>query len=879
MKNLYKYGMLAVAALAFASCNKEVDNNQDITGTHVVTVRASKDFDTRTAIVEGEDQATYVWTEGDVEYFHIYENGKEAVSKSMTVDGDGLATFTVSFNNTTATSFEYTARFFKEESNNHNPLIVADQKPTLTSYDPTADVLIAEPESKNKPATVLQFALRRVATINKMLLKGLESGEKISSVELVSTDKNFSAHYQLSSDSFTGAGKKLTLDYSELSSATVAPDGTFAVYFVSAPVEDASFGVKVTTDRNVYERSLSSKLTLVAGQVKRFGIQLGDYGTPISSGTEYVLVEGMDDLCGGATYLIYGAGYVLGEQKTNNRAAVAVTAEDGKITIDNTIDAYPVVIEETAGGYTIKDIRNNGYLYNNNTGKNYLLNKSEVGEFTTWTINIDGGIASINNVDNTARGIMGFNPNNGSPLFAAYGTIPTGGTSELALYVDKTTCVELEEAGLAYSVESPIEVIWDNRDSFEKPTLTNPHSLTVTYSSSDPAVATVDENSGDITFVGNGTTTITASSAKTETYKSGRAEYQIIVTGAPAEKGSEENPYTVAEALDIIEDLESGTANRTEECYISGIISEVTSYNSTYHSLTYNITADGSASSDFITVYSGKGLNGADFSSTSDLTVGDQLVIKGCLMKYNTTPQIYQSSVIVSRIPAPYFTAEVTENTIAYTGGNSITLKVKANVAWTATIDNSASLKIGDATASASVSGTTDTNVTVIIPENANGATYTISFSTTSDKVSAPEDIEIEQTDNSVQTKTYTLVITGDDFAGTYYNGNPTEYTFTATATDNTTMPVVVTSINVMKQGGIQFKASGGNFYNTTDLGKITSITREVATGKNDVNVVNIGATENPSSDSGAGSGGFFKIQKTGNGAAVLSKITIVFEK
>ena len=792
MKNLFKIGMLAVAALAFASCNKEVDI-QKSQGTHVVTIKATKDFETRTAIDEQPDQAYFVWTSGDEAYFHIYENGIEATSVSMTIDENGLATFTASFNDTDATSFEYTAKYFKEESNKHNPLIVADQKPTLTSFDPSADVLIANPELRNEPATELQFALRRVVSINKMTLKGLVEGEKISSVELASTDKNFSAHFVAAStevgddgtvtekpENYSAAGKKLTFDYSELTGATVGSDGTFAVYFVSAPVEDATFSVKVTTDQNVYERTLTSKLTLVVGQVKRFGIQLGDYGTPISTGTEYVLVESMDDLYSGATYLVVSNDCALGAQKYDsnnkltNRNAVGVTVSDDVITIDNTVDAYPVVIEDVAGGYSMKV--SGGYLYTDEIGANRLKERSDVGtdNYAVWTISINDGVANISNVGNTSRGQMRFNPNNGNPMFACYATTGTAGTPDLALYVDESTCVVLTDPELSFSGDATINVAWDDKDSFVAPTLTKPAELTATYSSSNPKVATVDENSGAITFVGNGTTNITATTPKTGTYKAGSAYYTLVVTGAPAAKGTEENPYTISEALVVIDGLEAGSDGKTEEeVCVAGVISEVISFSSKYSSLTYNITADGNTSSDFIQIYSGKGVNGANFTSIDDLSAGDRVVVKGYLMKYvsgdNTTPEFYQNSTIISRTPAPYFrVSELSANQIAYTGGNSISFTVFANVNWTASINNSATLKVGDATASTSVSGTSDATVTVIIPENPNGATYTISFTTTSEDVTAPDNLTITQNNNQVQTVKKYVKVTSGTIGGEY---------------------------------------------------------------------------------------------------------------
>ena len=69
----------------------------------------------------------------------------------------------------------------------------------------------------------------------------------------------------------------------------------------------------------------------------------------------------------------------------------------------------------------------------------------------------------------------------------------------------------------------------------------------MTMTSSNPEVATIDEN-GAITLVGEGTTTISATSAATDAYKAGKASYTLTVTD-PNKKGTENNPYTVAQAL------------------------------------------------------------------------------------------------------------------------------------------------------------------------------------------------------------------------------------------------------------------------------------------------------------------------------------------
>ena len=87
-------------------------------------------------------------------------------------------------------------------------------------------------------------------------------------------------------------------------------------------------------------------------------------------------------------------------------------------------------------------------------------------------------------------------------------------------------------------------------EDFTPPTLTNPHNLTVTYSSSDEDLALVDENTGEV-VIGDeaGEVTITASFAGNETYRIGSASYTITIVDPNAPDGSFQRPYTVADLL------------------------------------------------------------------------------------------------------------------------------------------------------------------------------------------------------------------------------------------------------------------------------------------------------------------------------------------
>ncbi len=89
--------------------------------------------------------------------------------------------------------------------------------------------------------------------------------------------------------------------------------------------------------------------------------------------------------------------------------------------------------------------------------------------------------------------------------------------------------VPYKEKRTAWMAFLPLEVNVTEGDELEEPTLLNPEQLSVTYSSSDPSVATVDALTGDVTLVAVGTTTITATFAGDEKYLPSEASYVLTV--------------------------------------------------------------------------------------------------------------------------------------------------------------------------------------------------------------------------------------------------------------------------------------------------------------------------------------------------------------
>ena len=95
------------------------------------------------------------------------------------------------------------------------------------------------------------------------------------------------------------------------------------------------------------------------------------------------------------------------------------------------------------------------------------------------------------------------------------------------------------------------------------PTLTNPHSVTVTYSSSNQAAATINENTGAITLKDyTGSTDITATFIGNDDYTEQAVTYTLNVTKAPF--SIKDGVFDFVEAATAGEDYNSGISTTTD---------------------------------------------------------------------------------------------------------------------------------------------------------------------------------------------------------------------------------------------------------------------------------------------------------------------------
>ncbi|MCI7309989.1 MAG: hypothetical protein MR536_03975, partial [Prevotella sp.] len=83
--------------------------------------------------------------------------------------------------------------------------------------------------------------------------------------------------------------------------------------------------------------------------------------------------------------------------------------------------------------------------------------------------------------------------------------------------------------------------------------------------------------------------------------------------------------------------------------YVTGVVSAVKEVNATYGNATYSISEDGKTTSAQFSVFRGMYLDGAKFTSTEQLKVGQKVVVLGNLINFKgNTPQMAQGGKLVT---------------------------------------------------------------------------------------------------------------------------------------------------------------------------------------------------------------------------------------
>ncbi len=224
------------------------------------------------------------------------------------------------------------------------------------------------------------------------------------------------------------------------------------------------------------------------------------------------------------TYAMKNDGGTSGSPKPAN-----ITVSDGKITSSVTDAMKWKVSGNSTDGYTfLKYDDTTKWLYCNTTASSSSNDNLRVGTGDRKLWIYQGSYLKTND-SNTARYLS----MNGTTDFRSYvntntnPVTPTFYKYQGPTYSNYTTDARAE-AGISFANAS---VDAQLKSGYIGQVLTNPNLLTVSCSSSDPTVATVNSSTGAITeLLKAGTTTITATFAGNATYKAAVASYTLNVT-------------------------------------------------------------------------------------------------------------------------------------------------------------------------------------------------------------------------------------------------------------------------------------------------------------------------------------------------------------
>ena len=237
-----------------------------------------------------------------------------------------------------------------------------------------------------------------------------------------------------------------------------------------------------------------------------------------------------------------------------------------------------------------------------------------------WTVSGEATYEFVNK-QNTTNGVNANLRKNGTYGFACYSSTQSG-TGPLTLYKKK---IEGQPATPTFSISGGK---YTSAQSVELSCATE--GAAIYYTTDGITTPTLESTPYNGAISVSETMTIKAIAIKNEIASDvASATYTIV---AIEHEGTENDPYTIADARNAIDVYGELTGK-----YVAGIISQVDSYNSTYKSITYWISADGETTSPQLQVYSGKGLNGADFASKDDLQAGDIVIVKGALKLHNNS--------------------------------------------------------------------------------------------------------------------------------------------------------------------------------------------------------------------------------------------------
>lgn len=408
LKQYFTALLWVFATLCGVACHEEPKGNNDTSNDveELVSIAINAE-DTSRTVLDMEAQMVR-WQQGDK--IVVIENEiRYATSEEAAIDKNGRAQFKATFTkDTTADTYAYDAIYpaenvsFTEGINSEYVRVTlpAVQHPTATSFDPKADILVAERVTCSEQPTELTMRFKRLVAMGELTLSNMPEECYITSVTLRMDDNVIMAGCNLvncaegrvSDYGYDRESYTLKLIYDNPIEASEP------IYFTCNPatiVEDEEFEVDVTTvEGTTYKRRVTltegSTLEFKEGDLNRFSVDMTDaIGEDEGNDEEETLCtfRRVTKVTSGKAYLLAAEGYIamaiVDKDYDYLQIAEGDSDNDGVITLKNCNNAF--VIESTTGGYTIRQAVDDRYLYQYNNYNSFNLDAAP-SQGNVWSI-------------------------------------------------------------------------------------------------------------------------------------------------------------------------------------------------------------------------------------------------------------------------------------------------------------------------------------------------------------------------------------------------------------------------------------------------------------------------------------------------------------
>ena len=569
--------MLAIASVAFIACQKEVTNNNEVNDGDLkelhfkVKSQLSPLVKTYLTYDSGEKEYTPYWKNGDILGAYLGTGALKDRTLDMTLtngadDGEAgdFEGTVVAAGEGTFQAFYPSAAFEKgyADSGDDKRLIglnIGDkandykQYPKLGYPDPNCDILLSkacEYISDGTDVVIDDLFFGRPLSVLKINLIGsYAADEEVNWLKIVSSTGTLSGRVSVS------------LNTGVINAWTVSKNYAWAEYTTSKPV------INHATNKSVY--LVVNPTTLTVGTT----ITVTASTTSYDISKSFDLTGNMEFPRGGIAVL----NLTIAEANCTPKAVFTPKVYD-KITSASDLNIAETIIvhrdkENTPAYYYIPNAKGSKPASKAISGKANVTLAADLSTITissadvtdmTWTW--DGGDANFS-MTSTADATLGMGStgsNDGLSIQTTYKDntwsiathaehgwdimhdatsryLAVYATKNIRTYTSNTTgqnapfyIYQLRDgktaSGIVWSSTSAAASITSSGTIFTPPTLTNTHSLTIAYSSSDTDVATINPSTGAITIVGEGETVIQAYFAGDETYRAIKKRYTLTVT-------------------------------------------------------------------------------------------------------------------------------------------------------------------------------------------------------------------------------------------------------------------------------------------------------------------------------------------------------------